>query len=360
MLWWTLTEARERDEEATRRIRLFITLMVISIAIVIALTACFVAMGILGIFSPANAVIGGAFPFVFVPLSTYCIQRAKKGDLKFAIWLYVAVNTILISFAIWLFDGPLSPGWVLYTWTVTIAGTLLKPKYALWLSGGVVAYYLLLLACYLAGVYTPALTFGQPGRDLANMAFLLIMLVSTVGLLTYLNMRSLEEALGRLRVLSTIDQVTGAYNRRKFEERFTAEIECACRYRQPLTIIMFDIDHFKEANDKCGHTSGDRALAVVAQVVKQGLRETDALIRFGGDEFLVLLPQTELAGGVTLAEKLRTLIANQPLDACPNLTASFGVTAYQPGDSENSFVRRADVALYRAKGRGRNRVEQET
>lgn len=154
------------------------------------------------------------------------------------------------------------------------------------------------------------------------------------------------------------DRLTGIYNRKRFEELLGAEIERVDRYGRPFSLIMFDIDHFKTVNDAHGHHIGDRVLVQATERVARELRHTDSLARWGGEEFMVLLPETRLEEATALAERLRTAFA-EPVDPqLPLISLSLGVTEYRPGETTEELTRRLDQALYRAKNAGRNRVER--
>jgi len=195
--WERLIAVKARDEEEARLGRLFNILMVISTGIVGALSIDFLLLHPLGFVSSTVSLIAAAFPLAFLPLSIFCLVQARRGHIRAMVLLYVWVNLIAIGVAAWLFDGVYSPAWTLFIWNVTVGGILLAPTFSLRVTGGVVAYFLLLLLMTRSGLYTPSITFGA-GREFVNMSALLIMLVSTVGLLTYLNMRSLREALETL------------------------------------------------------------------------------------------------------------------------------------------------------------------
>lgn len=159
-----------------------------------------------------------------------------------------------------------------------------------------------------------------------------------------------------LRKMATTDNLTGIYNRHKFEEMFEIEIERVLRYETPLSMIMFDIDHFKMVNDTYGHDVGDYVIKNIVDVVKKKIRNIDIFVRWGGEEFIILCPQTDSLSAATLAQKLRGDIEKTTLDKVGNITCSFGVTSYLKKESKNSFIKRLDSALYRAKDDGRNRV----
>lgn len=154
-----------------------------------------------------------------------------------------------------------------------------------------------------------------------------------------------------------IDALTGLNNRRKLDEVITEEIDRARRYSGTFSIILLDIDHFKKVNDTHGHLVGDEVLKRLARILAKGLRKTDVPGRWGGEEFLILLPQQRRDSAVSLAEKLRAAIAAAEFYEVGTVTSSFGVAELAPEDSAEQLIERADAALYRAKERGRNRVE---
>ena len=160
----------------------------------------------------------------------------------------------------------------------------------------------------------------------------------------------------RVEALSVTDRLTGLFNRLKLEEAFDSELERAKRYGHPLSVVLFDVDHFKQVNDSFGHQVGDEVLVSVAQLTKDNVRAIDVAGRWGGEEFLLLCPETELSGAMAMAEKLRSAIETFDFPAVGRITASFGVAEAKPDESEASLTHRADEALYQAKGSGRNRV----
>ncbi len=163
-----------------------------------------------------------------------------------------------------------------------------------------------------------------------------------------------------LRVLATTDGLTGLFNRNYFDERFQQEMKRARRYQRPLSLVMFDLDHFKKVNDRFGHGTGDELLRQVAESAAGQLRETDVLARYGGEEFVVLLPELTYGEALGVAEKLRVGIGSCRLDVGDDVlicTASFGVSSLLPEDKDfRNILDRADKGLYQAKAKGRNRV----
>lgn len=171
------------------------------------------------------------------------------------------------------------------------------------------------------------------------------------------NILKRKEMEDELKRLATTDRLTQAYNRLKFEEIIGREKERARRYNQPLSMIMFDIDDFKKLNDTYGHLAGDKALRAIADIVRENVRKIEYLIRWGGEEFMIIAVGAELEKAAALAERIREIIAAHKFEDAGHVTLSFGVTEFRKDDSEDLFIKRADEALYRAKIKGKNRVE---
>ena len=166
--------------------------------------------------------------------------------------------------------------------------------------------------------------------------------------------KSLEE---KALNLAKTDLLTGLANRLKLDYILNDEIERFNRYKRPLSIIMFDIDHFKKVNDNDGHLIGDKCLVQVASILSNNSRMFDTIGRWGGDELLIICPETDLNEIICLGEKFRILIEENDFLEGKNITGSFGVTSFKASDSSESLLNRADQALYKAKKLGRNRVE---
>lgn len=156
--------------------------------------------------------------------------------------------------------------------------------------------------------------------------------------------------------LSNTDRLTGLANRRQLDQHLANELERARRGCLPLTLIIADIDHFKHINDTHGHLVGDRVLVGVAELMRDRVRKSDWLGRWGGEEFMVICPNTEAAGAHLLAESLRQAIHQTRFDGIDALSCSFGIAALQARESIESLIQRADAALYQAKHEGRNRA----
>ncbi|MCB0103207.1 MAG: GGDEF domain-containing protein [Anaerolineales bacterium] len=155
---------------------------------------------------------------------------------------------------------------------------------------------------------------------------------------------------------ATRDDLTEALNRRETYQVLNRELLQAARYQKTFSIILFDVDHFKNINDTYGHLMGDNVLKGVSKVVRQTIRKTDELGRWGGEEFLVILPNSDLIDAKRLAERLREAIFQHPFGTRNHVTASFGVVVYQQGQDLENLLHAADQAMYKAKESGRNRV----
>ena len=156
--------------------------------------------------------------------------------------------------------------------------------------------------------------------------------------------------------LSVKDKLTGIFNRRKIDEVINYEIEVAKRHSRTLSMIFIDIDHFKRVNDTFGHQSGDAVLKKLAKIVSHNIRKSDAFGRYGGEEFIIICPETTANKAYILAEKLRQSVSDYRFDDVEHITISLGVAQLQEGDTTEMIIKKADLALYEAKNSGRDKV----
>jgi len=162
-----------------------------------------------------------------------------------------------------------------------------------------------------------------------------------------------------LRDAAAIDSLTGCYNRREFENQLNRNISGAIRHQTKLSVFMFDLDHFKEINDTYGHPAGDKVLKEVSAMVQQNMRTGDILARFGGEEFIAILPETDKIKAMELADRLRVKISRKVIvhgDDKITVTASFGVSEMDRNADMGKIIQDADTMLYKAKLNGRNTV----
>lgn len=176
-------------------------------------------------------------------------------------------------------------------------------------------------------------------------------------LFSFSDITRIEQEMRFLEKQAYTDALTGICNRARLSGLLHAEMQRSARHGAPLILILFDIDHFKKVNDTHGHDTGDMVLRALAELVSTNLRASDIFARWGGEEFMVVSPESSLESGMVLAEKLRSLVASQKFPVVKSVTCSFGVSLYQAGDTIRTLADRADQALYAAKRNGRNRVE---
>ncbi len=230
------------------------------------------------------------------------------------------------------------------------------------------AFALLIMGLTMAGgaLWHPAVF--VPSQELLHFLMVAISLPAVATLASHLSairhkMRhqqaQLEAAVGQSRLLATQDELTGLSNRRQMTLQMTSERGRQARNRQPISMVLMDIDHFKRINDSCGHPGGDQVLQIFADVIGNGLRAGDALARWGGEEFLLMLPNTAADDALVCVERMRLQLAARSFEhIAPNLTVTFsaGIGVCQIDDRLDATIARADRAMHEAKTTGRNRT----
>ncbi len=175
--------------------------------------------------------------------------------------------------------------------------------------------------------------------------------------LTLTDITEIKERTNLLEYQASHDRLTGLFNRVKFDEIYPKEFSRDKRYNNNLTAIMFDIDDFKKVNDTYGHAVGDDVLRELGSLIQKNIRECDIPVRWGGEEFLILLPQTDLLGAQTVASKIKTSIEKNIFSRKElNITSSFGISLLKKEDLKDEMIIRADEALYEAKQNGKNQI----
>lgn len=179
---------------------------------------------------------------------------------------------------------------------------------------------------------------------------------------TQREIETMREELVNARTEAMVDTLTGLYNRKGFEHHLSRHLDSDLRLREPLCLMMLDIDHFKRINDSYGHLVGDKVIAVVGQLIKDNIKGQDIGVRYGGEEYLLALPDTDISGAVQLADKLRRLVAGSHIkrvtsgEMLEGVTISVGIAYGAIGDTLDVVIGYADRALYTSKAEGRNRV----
>ena len=264
-----------------------------------------------------------------------------------------------IIIKITILHGPFVPGITLWLPFVYILSFLiLRTKRALLLSS------IFFLATLIIGAAS-IIHFIAAGQAFPNMPLLIqvyfasIFYIGVLYLVTRIKDHYVSEHLraGDLSKLAMIDSLTQVDNRRLLTQVLKEDVARVERDGRPLSVILFDLDRFKTINDSYGHNTGDEVLRQVACQIRQVIRTSDPFGRWGGDEFLVLATNTDGQQAVELAQRMRENLENCDFGSAGRVTASFGISTYQCGDTPETLIRRADMGLYKAKSRGRNRVE---
>lgn len=196
-------------------------------------------------------------------------------------------------------------------------------------------------------------------NTIANDALVLLMISTIILLILSTLIFIVLQKISKITEIATYDSLTGAYNRSTLNELLEYELERIKRKNKSLSIIFLDIDNFKSINDKYGHEKGDYVLKKVVELMGQKLRKSDRLGRWGGEEFLIMLPETNRDEAVFVAEKLREVISMGDYKISSTVTCSFGVATYADDENLHSMIARADSYLYKAKKEGKNRVVSE-
>jgi diguanylate cyclase (GGDEF)-like protein len=275
------------------------------------------------------------------------VRRPARWSLAVETWVMIVFITWVLYYTGRL-DSPLLNLYLLPI--VTSALTL--GQFVTLLQVGLIAACYLFLGHATSATFLSVITAGNFAADLAPMLL--------VAYITTMLSQDIGNAMARIKLISETDALTRTYNVRAFNALARRECAIADRYNRAFSLLMVDSDSLKKVNDTHGHEAGDRLIQTVARCMRDTLRTTDILGRYGGDEFMCLLPETASAGAAVVAERIRSRIAETPLTAGSqtiSTSVSIGVAAYREhGDSLDAIAKSADRALYAAKARGRNRV----
>jgi diguanylate cyclase (GGDEF)-like protein len=358
-------------------------LYVIILYFCIILSAISIAGNFISRFPLAISIKWGAL--ILVALFAYMIEKKGQRVEEARSLFFAFVILMFLPFA-FLDSGGSNNNALGYTFLILVAVTYLFKEWTrLALIAALIAVFVLLL---LVEYHLPHLVHQQPARaqlidrmiqvPLQIVAiFLIILQFSRAYDRTnqelaeeraklqdsmerlILSEQKLQESNLELERLAVTDKLTQLPNRVKIDEMLERELARTGRSGQEFSILILDIDYFKSINDTHGHQAGDVVLKEFAATVKDSLRKTDTVGRWGGEEFLVVVPSVGIEAAAVTAEKLRQIIETNPFTGVPRITCSFGVTSSVPGDTVTAMIKRADQALYRAKNAGRNRVEVE-
>lgn len=291
-----------------------------------------------------SLLIYGCFVLAFRYVNLY--RRESQWKLAIETWVMIG----FITWVVWNTGKLSSPLLNLYLLTIVTSALALGKIVTLLEMGLITACYILLSDFS----KSPSLLsyFGDMAAQLAPMVL--------VAYITTLFSADIHYGLNKARVASETDELTGLYNMRGFGAIVDREFQQSERYSRPFALMMIDCDNLKEINDKYGHEGGNKLLRHLVKLVQEKLRNTDVMARYGGDEFVVLLPETNGQGGLELSERIRATVAESPLEIQEKMvtsTVSVGITSYpDDGGSVVALLERADKAMYKAKTAGKNRA----
>ena len=296
------------------------------------------------------------FHLYVLPISLFFIAaitfRKKFNKLMHVLLLIAPIGAALANMFIVLnlkeFSIYLPEIYLIIIWTFAVSG--LRLSYAT-ISATITSASVLIINAYLFPM----------AEDVFTMHCLWMLSAFSFGLLTAFILEKSYKIIflndKRLEQLATIDKLTNLYNRFKIEEFVEIEIHRAQRYSSELSVVLLDIDDFKSVNDTYGHHVGDIVLKEFSRILENEVRKVDMVGRWGGEEFLILLPETNIKEAKKVAEHLREKIESFKFTMIDKKTSSFGVSQYQEDDTVERIINRADRALYKAKNSGKNRVE---
>lgn len=268
-------------------------------------------------------------------LNAYCLVRNKAS--RIAMFLFVVAVTFDIGLCV------MQRGTIGIIWTfpgVLLISFLATGRAARFYAGG---FFVCVSAAMLYAIEPIVSVRAVVGLGLTI-------------LVTNIFLEMIEKLQKKLVEQSSIDPLTGAFNRREMDVALRDAIERKRRSRTPATLLVLDVDEFKSVNDTHGHAVGDRVLVELAGLIRTRMRHMDRLFRLGGEEFMVLLPDTPLRGATVFAEEIRRLMFRAELIANRRVTISIGVSELLDGDSAEQWLKRGDDAVYQAKHTGRNRI----
>ena len=269
----------------------------------------------------------------------WLLSMGRDAFLSPALVLFLTIAMVVLSV---VYGQTYSLYW-LYPLLVALP-VLLRTRWAIWLG----------IVC---GVVVTPLVFYQFEPETA--AIICLSMAHTWLVSAWL-MYAVNAHSSRLRDMALTDALTGAFNRRYFESLAEQALEIWQRYQRPASLLVLDIDHFKQVNDNYGHAIGDEALKGLVALISQRIRGVDTLCRYGGEEFVVLLAETGAMQAARVAEEIRAKVQEAALVPGSGLTISIGVADLRRVSSVDAWFQAADAALYRAKQAGRNRVEADT
>ena len=291
---------------------------------------------------------------LLLTISLFVLMKNVNNSIKLAYWITFLEIFCVISF-LFIFSQYESPNYLIQAFgvMVIILGIFLIPNK--WINSLIASSIVSVMFFVLSAYYIKEMEFAEYSAGIGYI--LIVLLLSSIEAFRncYYTRKQYVYS-SELLTLSTIDPLTGIYNRVKFDEELKKWIGYSKRYGTPFSLIIFDFDDFKNVNDTYGHIIGDKVIVEIVNIVKDSIRQTDVFARWGGEEFVLLFPNTNRQEAMELVERLRILISSNIFEKVGTVTCSFGLAMFQENDNEDTLLNRADEFLYVAKRQGKNRV----
>jgi diguanylate cyclase (GGDEF)-like protein len=287
-----------------------------------------------------NYVIGSGVSLVVLFFALVILRQKSRGFFDANFFLLLLVPFVIVFIAMATVEVGIQA--VLWCYPTILMYYFLLPQRYAWIANGVLII-----------VFVPLAIQTFP----AALAYRVVVTLVLVSILPAAFVNVIERLQNKLKALATRDSLTGLYNRALLAESLNYAIEERKRLNIPMTLAVFDVDHFKAINDQLGHDGGDRVLKDIATVLTNRSRSVDKVFRLGGEEFLVLLHSTAGNDGFNVAEEIRRTVASLKKDF--PVTVSGGLAGLRDDDDYSAWMKRADIHLYQAKALGRNRIESD-
>jgi diguanylate cyclase (GGDEF)-like protein len=311
------------------------------------------------------------FFYSFILGLLYYLSRFKK---KFGISRFLSIFVLLFIYTpiLWIYNGGSASGIPYYIpmfssfLTVMIVGKKDSKNHQTLNGIILIIFFIIMTGLILFEWIKPDLFYHYQSEPVRYFDIILSLLFAMTGNyfilrsfieLYYKQLDKVKEYSRRLEELVIRDSMTNLYNHAFVIARLSEEIEKAARYKRPLSILMLDLDLFKQVNDQYGHSFGDEVLIKVAELIQSNCRSVDIAARYGGEEFLILLPETDVKAASIVANRFQKILQSIQLSTPVNVTASGGITEFFPGDTPSTMIDRVDALLYEAKNEGRNRIK---
>ena len=285
----------------------------------------------------------------------FCFSIEKiKGDGSYAGWL-TALEIVVTSAFLTIYYFYESPDFLIQTMgiIVILIGIYLAPNK--WICTQIAAITVSFIFIIMSSLFMSGIELSEFSAGIVYLIIVMALCSISSFRTNYIKRDQYINSRELLRVSHT-DSLTGIYNRGKFNDELTKWIDYATRYKVPLSMVIFDFDNFKRINDNYGHLVGDQVIVDTVGIISETIRQTDVFARWGGEEFVLLLPNTDIQSAKELTERLRKLIAGNTFDFGQSITCSFGLASLRDDDTEDIFLRRADELLYEAKEAGKNMI----